>query len=1172
MQCPRCREQNPEQSKFCRGCGARLESVCARCQHRNLLDSRFCNQCGAPLADEIARPAPEPSPLEPRRPYTPKHLAQKILGSRAALEGERRQVTVLFADIADYTRLAEGRDPEDVHQIMDRCFALITAEVHRFEGTINQYTGDGVMALFGAPIAHEDASRRAVHAALGIQRAIRDLGSELQARYGLALQMRIGLNTGPVVVGKIGDDLRMDYTAVGDTTNLAARIQQAARPGSVLISETTHRSIAGFFETLPLGEIAIKGHDPVAAFEVLRARGRRARLDIAVERGLTPLVGRDRELDALMELVSHVRSGHGRVVSIVGEAGIGKSRLVLEFRRRQAAAGHDTTWIEGRCVSFGSSIPFLPVIDQLRQSFGIEEFDGEPEIIAKVEHHMRRMGGLDAQIPYIRYLLAVDPGDPSITAMDAHLRRKRVLDAARALALRGAALRPIVFVVEDLHWIDTSSEEYIGSLVDSIAAVPIMLVLTYRVGYTPRFGTRSFHTTLTLSALSDTEAATMAGRVLGADHFPEELRAALTMKAEGVPLFVEEVTKTLLDLGVLHRDNGGYRMVKTLAEVGVPDTIQGIIMARLDQLGDDGKRAVQLASVIGRQFLHRLLERIAGLTGRLDGVLAELKALEIIYEAGLLPEPAYVFKHAVIQDVAYQSLLVQKRKELHRAVGLAIEELYADRLPEHYGELAHHFAHGDDWNKTMEYAALAGDRAADALANVEAAAHYARALDAAGRLTPAPDALAVASLHSRKAAVLLILGRYEECVAEYERALAIAREVGDAAVETAVLIALGDACNLYHRTEESLRRLDEALRIARRTGDRASQALCLTTMALTRYACGQITPDEPLELGTALASARDLDDRRRALALAYTAIIHEWRGEYDEAMPHLREAMALADASHSGFAQGMAAYAVGHVALARGEYEQALSAYGRIRDYARMAGDVFSITRSPNCLGGVHLEVFDFDEALRLGIEGDELCQAKTPWPEPRAHSLLKIGLVHLACGRFGQADEVFGRMEGLLDRDKWGRWRWHIPLLRARGELALATGQREPALAYALQSLALARQTRSLKHVARAQRLQGEVLLASDRLVEALDVLGASVALADRLGTARESWMGESALGRVFARLGRDEDAASSYAKAAQTLDAIAGKLVTPRLRASFVAAEPVVEVYHALGRRPPQ
>ena len=451
---------------------------------------------------------------------------------------------------------------------------------------------------------------------------------------------------------------------------------------------------------------------------------------MAVERGLTPLVGRERELATLRERFSEVKAGRGQVVGIAGEAGIGKSRLVLEFRRALAQASEAVTWLEGHCISFGQASPFLPLIEQLRENFQIDELDGEPEIIAKVEQGMRRMGELEAYIPAIRYLLSVDPGDPALAAMEGAARRRHLFAALRALSIRGARRRPLVLVVEDLHWIDTSSEEFLTSLLDAVAGVPLLLLVTYRIGYTPPFGSRSFYTTLTLRSFSEAETLAMAGHVLGTAQFPAELHTALMAKAEGVPLFIEEVTKALLDLGVLRREEGGYRLVKRLSEVSVPETIQGIIMARLDRLGEDGKRTVQLASVIGRQFLVRLLARVAGLTDRLEGLLRELQALEIIYEQGLLPEPAYIFKHAVIQDVAYNSLLMQRRRALHRAVGEAIEELYQDRLEEHYAELAHHFSQSGTWEKASAYHRHAGIQAFARSSLREALAGFEQALAA----------------------------------------------------------------------------------------------------------------------------------------------------------------------------------------------------------------------------------------------------------------------------------------------------------------------------------------------------------------------------------------------------------------------------------------------------------
>ena len=1082
-------------------------------------------------------------------------------------------MTVLFADLAGFSALAEQRDPEEVHAVVDRCFEVIATEVHRFDGTINQYTGDGVMALFGAPIAHEDAPRRAAHAALAIQRALRDLSQELAPRLERSLEMRIGLNTGPVVVGKIGDDLRMDYTAVGDTTNVAARLQQHARPGSVLVGSQTHRLIAGYFETRDLGELPVKGHAPVPAFEVVRARGRKARLDVETERGLTPLVGRDQELGTLMELFNRVRGGRGQVVFLAGEAGIGKSRLLLEFRRQLAAANEPTTWLEGRCISFGQSNPLLPVVDQLRENFRIDEFDGEPEIIAKVDHGMRRLGGLEPHIPFIRYLLSVDPGDSAVTVMDAARRRKCIFDAVIAMSLRGATHRPLVFVFEDLHWVDTSTEMYLGGLIDSVAATRILVLATHRLGYSPPFGTRSFDTRITLNPLSEADALAMAGMVLGIEQFPADVTRALLDKAEGVPLFVEEVIKTFLDLGILARENGGYRVVRPIRDAAVPDTIHDIIMARLDRLGDEGKRTVQLAAVIGRQFLRRLLERIAGLTGELDGLLQELKALEIIYEQGLLAEPAYIFKHAVIQDVAYQSLLVQRRKELHRAVGRAIEELFPERLAEHYPELAHHFVEGEHWDEAFRYSVLAGDRAAHAFASVEARKHYTQALAVAGRAQPAPNDRDLASVHEKLGGVLYILAEFEPAVAQYEQALTLLRRSGDRGREMATLLGLANVYNWGHRTEQVFATVNAALAIAIEIGDAAGQASCHALRGEARGSLDGPTSEAVGDSSDALRLAREAGDARVLAQCLVMAGRHlEWHGEYDIAARYLREGLDLARREHAGYLIGLSLYHLGHAALAGADYEGALEHYRALVEYAEAAGDKLYQARLPNLFGGVSLEVYDLEGAIRLNREGDEAGRQLWPWPEPRGHSLWKLGLAHLYAGHHGDAERAFREAESLRDIDAWGRWTWEISLWRSRGELALAEARYDEAWSWASRSLEAAIRCRQRKHATRAVRLQGDILAAQGRLADAARVLTASVDQARVLGTARESWIGHAALGQVLTRLGQDREAEAQLIAAADTIESIATNLVTPHLRQSFLGASRVADVFQALGRRAPR
>jgi class 3 adenylate cyclase/tetratricopeptide (TPR) repeat protein len=1129
----------------------------------------------SPTETDLKPSLPTPQPLdlkaaaEALRPST--HLADKIRALPSAIEGERRQVTVLFGDIAGFTAISEKLDPEDLGELVRRGFELVTTEIHRFEGTINQYGGDGLMALFGAPIAHEDAPRRAVHAALGIQRALRDYAATLERERGLKLQMRIGINTGTVVVGRIGTDLHMEYTAIGDTVNLASRLQSLARPGSVLISDSTYRGVAGFFETLELGELEVKGHAPVRAFEVLRARSRRAPLDAAVERGLTPLVGRERPLAALGELFADVKAGRGQVVFVSGDAGIGKSRLLFEFRQWLAAADEDVTWLEGRCVSFGASIPMLPTIDQLRENFRIDENDGEPEIIAKIEQGMRRLGRVEPEIPYIRYLLAVDPGDPAVLAMDAVARRTRTFHALRALGLRGASIRPLVLVFEDMHWADSSSQEYLDFLMDSVAGARLMLILTHRLDYSPKFGSRSFYSTINLRHLTNEQTLEMAAGFLGSGPFPEELRSALMQKAEGVPLFVEEVTKTLLDLGFIVREDGNYTITKAGGELAIPETIQGIIMARLDRLGEEGKRTVQLASVIGRQFLGRLLERVAGLTGKLEGLLRELKALEIFYEQGLLPEPAYIFKHAVIQDVAYNSLLLQRRKELHRAVGSAIEELYRDRLAEHYAELAYHFTRGEDWPKAMEYSNLAGDQSAHSFANSEAIEHYVHALNAASKL-PLIPANALGDLYAKRGAVVSVIGRHEEALEDYARALEYAGSAEDRAQECRILLGLGRAQFNAHRINSMLETYERSGMLARELGEAAMLASSTTAGALGNAVREGATPEiihraeEALQIAETVKEPRLLAQTNTVLGL-----LREWQAEFDLGRRHLDKGLELARQAHAGYFLGQNMFGLGHISLSRGEYEEAQSWYRQLSDYAQAAGDAFWLARAPNCEGTVSLELYDLNRALELQLEGHEAALKYFAWPEPRAHSLLKAGLVYFERGEYGCADEFFLRAWALLESDEVLRWRWHIPLLCARGALALARGNHDEGWRFASESFELARQTCARKHEARAQRLQGEILAATGRVNEALPLIQASVALAQKLQTRRDIWMGTLALGKTLMRLAGEKEAETALRTSAETIESIASALKTDSLIRSFFGAAPVREVFQILGRRPP-
>jgi class 3 adenylate cyclase/pimeloyl-ACP methyl ester carboxylesterase len=768
MHCPRCQRENRPQAKFCEECGAPLARSCGHCGAALSGSAKFCSECGHPSDANRVHDARFASP----HVYTPQHLVEKILTSKTALEGERKQVTVLFVDASGFTTLSERLDPEDVHQLMDHAFELMLAEVHRYEGTVNQFLGDGLMALFGAPIAHEDHSVRAVHAALGIQRALARYRDRLQTERGIHFQVRMGLNTGRVVVGKIGNNLRMDYTAVGDTTNVAARLLALAEPGQVLISENTARAASPYFVLQSLGPVTIKGKArPVAAFRVGTARPVRSRIEAERERGLLPLVGRERELALLQDRFTEVRAGRGQAVFVFGEAGIGKSRLLLEFRIRSEGAG--ARWLLGRSVSYGRAISYLPVLDLVHDLLGITETDSVEAMLDKIWTGVQGLGeDLAWAAPLVRSLLSLHPDDADVAAMSPVQRRGRTAEALRDLLIRESQRQPVVLVIEDLHWIDPHSEEVLKLLLEGIAATPILVLLTHRPGYVQPFGDQTYYTRITLHALPESQTGKVVEAVLQTGELPTTVRDLIARKAEGNPLFIEELSQALVEDGTLQRANGGYRLARALGELAVPDTIQGVIMARIDRLPETPKAALQIASVIGREFTARLLERMAAAGPDTKRALGELRAVELIYEKAAYPELEYMFKHALTHEVAYESLLRQRRQALHHRAGEGIEELYADRLPEFYETLAWHYVHAEAWAKAVDYLLKAADKARSHYAYPEATRFCAEAIEILDRHESATDqkvrALeALADLES-------LQGRLEPANEAYDRAITMA--------------------------------------------------------------------------------------------------------------------------------------------------------------------------------------------------------------------------------------------------------------------------------------------------------------------------------------------------------------------------------------------------------------
>jgi class 3 adenylate cyclase/tetratricopeptide (TPR) repeat protein len=744
MKCPKCQFENLEGMKFCGECGTKLELICPNCSFSNPPQFKFCGECG----HEFRRPQSEPElELQPEtaidytapESYTPKHLVDKILTDRSAIEGERKIVTVLFADVAGFTSISEKLDPEEVHQIMDGCFKILMDHIHKYEGTINQFTGDGVMSLFGAPVAHEDHAQRACHAALAIQRAIQDYGDRIHKEYGAEFTMRIGLNSGPVVVGSIGDDLRMDYTAVGDTTNLAARMESFAKPGAVLVSESTHKIARDYFEFESLGRIEVKGkEEPQESYELIKTSEVETRIDASVAKGLTKFVGRKNSIATLMETFDKVQSGSGQVVGVVGEAGVGKSRILMELRS-QLPQG-EFTYLEGRCLQYGGSIIYMPILDILRSFFEIKEGDREIIIRDKMKEKALTLDEkLEGTLPSFQELFSLKVEDEEYHKLEPQQKREKTFEAIRDLFIRGSQDRLLVLAIEDLQWVDKSSEEFLDYLIGWLANVRILLILVYRPEYTHQWGSKSYYTKIGLDQLGPASCAELVQAMLEDGDVVPELRELILNRAAGNPLFMEEFTHTLLENGSIERKDKQYILSRQSSEIQVPDTIQGIISARMDRLEDNLKRIMQIASVIGKEFAFHILQTITGMRDELKFHLLNLQGLEFIYEKSLFPELEYIFKHALTQEVAYNSLLLKRRKEIHEKIGNAMEELYPERLEEFYEMLAYHYSKSENLEKAYQYLKSAGEKASRNYSHMEALIFFKQAIDVLNRFHNTQD-------------------------------------------------------------------------------------------------------------------------------------------------------------------------------------------------------------------------------------------------------------------------------------------------------------------------------------------------------------------------------------------------------------------------------------------------
>ena len=719
MICAKCRHDNPAATKFCGECGARLAAVCPSCGAANPPGNRFCGDCGTALgAREPVRAAPPP-----------RHLAERILQSRAALEGERKQVTVLFADMKGSMELLAERDPEDARRLLDPVLERMMEAVHHYEGTVNQVMGDGVMALFGAPLAHEDHAVRACYAALRMQDSVRRYTEGLRKAHGVEVQIRVGLNSGEVVVRSIGSDLRMDYSAVGQTTHLAARMEQLATPGTIRLTGATLALGEGYVAVRALGPVPVKGlAQPVEVYELTGAGAARTRLHVSRARGLTRFVGRDAEFEQLRRAAEEARGGRGQLVAVVGEPGVGKSRLYYEFLQSHHA--REFLVLESGSVSYGKATHFLPLADLLRNYFRIEARDDVRAIRVKVTGGLLTLDEtLKDSVPVALWLLDALPEDSAFLVLEPAERRRQTFAAVKRILLRENENRPLLLVFEDLHWVDAETQAFLDAFIESLPRARVLLAVNYRPEYRHEWAQRTYYRQLRVDPLPPESAEDLLEALLGGDPSVAPLRPQLIARTEGRPLFLEESVRMLVETGALAGERGAYRLQRPPDMAQVPASVQAILAARIDRLAAEDKRLLQAAAVVGAHVPFALLQAALGMEeDALRASLARLQSAEFVYEARLFPELEYAFKHALTHEVAYASVLQERRQALHAALVGAIEAVYADRLAEQVDRLAYHALRGGLKAKAVQYLRDAGARAAGRSANRDAIACCEQAL------------------------------------------------------------------------------------------------------------------------------------------------------------------------------------------------------------------------------------------------------------------------------------------------------------------------------------------------------------------------------------------------------------------------------------------------------------
>ena len=1081
MRCTACGSDNPAQARFCHACGAPFALWCVGCGTQLSPTAKFCSECGRAVASgAFVVPSPTRRFGSPSD-YTPKYLADQILTSRTALEGERKQVTVLFADLQGSMQLMAERDPEEARRILDPILELMMEAVHWYEGTVNQVMGDGIMALFGAPLAQEDHALRGCYAALRMQEAVRR-----DARERVAVNVRIGLNSGEVVVRTIGSDLRMDYSAIGQTTHIAGRMEQLAAPGTTLMAQATAALVEGYVRVRSLGRREIKGLvNPLELFELLGAEGVRSRLKARGER-LTKFVGRAEELDRLAATLESVRGGHGQVVAVVSEAGVGKSRLYAEFLRSPHT--RDCLLLETGCVSYRKA-SYLPVVELLRAYFQVAENDAPFKIREKVVGKLAsRDAPLDAFVPPCLWMLDVPVDDARWDRLDPEQRRRRAMEAVQRLLLHESRVQPVIIVFEDLHWIDAESQAFLDSLVVSLPAARLLLLVNYRPEYQHDWAGRSYYRLLRIDGLSRETADELTEALLGPDPSLAPLKRLLVARTEGNPFFIEEIVRTLREMNALEGPRGAHRLAGAVGELRVPATVQAVLAARIDRLPDELKRLLQHAAVIGLDVPFTVLREVSDLdSAQLRGALARLQSDEFLYETRLFPDLEYTFRHALTHDVAYGSVVTDRRRTLHARIAEAIERLQAGRLAEVVESLAHHWSRAEVWSKAVGYLRQAGERAVGMSATREAAEWFTQALDALDRMPMDFDTLRLAvDIRLDLRAALYAVGEFEPMVARLREADELAGKLDDPRRIAWISIYMGEHWRQTGEFARAIASIERALGVGETVGDPAVRLAAHQYLGLACYAVGdyrraatlmrtvaQLPLDDP---GAAQFRPTQAGSPAgfRAVSLGWLARCLADLGDFDEGRAHGHEAVRIGERIDHPYSLASACWGLGYLHVAEGDFGAAELVLQRALKTARDASVMRLLPQVMRELGLAY---------ARLGRPGEGI-----PVLEDALRIVEAIGLVvgySSTLSHLGEAYVIAGRVDeaaAVVDRayaiaHEHGQQADKAAALRLLGAIAFRRGDRSDARRHYGASIALAESLGMRPFAARGRLDLGTVL-----------------------------------------------------------------------------------------------